>query len=138
MLKQPHCCLVLTRVSPEALKLTARLLHTVSALIFASVGSLGPFANESTAFSAEESSVPNNIVFIMVDDLGYMDIGANNPETFYETPNVDKLAATGMRFTNAYAACCVCSPTRASIMTGKYPARLKTTDFFCGKRAGHD
>ncbi len=70
-----------------------------------------------------------NIVFILVDDLGYMDIGANNPQTFYETPNVNRLASTGMRFTNAYAACPVCSPTRASILTGKYPVRTGITDY---------
>lgn len=71
-----------------------------------------------------------NFVFFLVDDLGYMDVGFNNPETFYETPNVDQLATEGMKFTNAYAACPVCSPTRASIMTGKYPARINTTDYF--------
>lgn len=71
-----------------------------------------------------------NFVFFLVDDLGYMDVGFNNPETFYETPNVDQLASEGMKFTNAYAACPVCSPTRASIMTGKYPARMNTTDYF--------
>ena len=53
---------------------------------------------------------PLNFVFFLVDDLGYMDIGANNPDTFYETPNVDRLAAQGMRFTNGYAANPVCSP----------------------------
>ncbi len=71
-----------------------------------------------------------NFVFFLVDDLGYMDVGFNNPETFYETPNLDQLSAEGMKFTNAYAACPVCSPTRASIMSGKYPARLNTTDYF--------
>jgi len=76
------------------------------------------------------SSQKPNFVFILVDDLGWMDIGANNPKTFYETPNIDGLSATGMRFTNAYAACPVCSPTRASILSGKYPARLHTTDYF--------
>ena len=60
-----------------------------------------------------------NIVFILADDLGYMDIGANNPDTFYETPHIDALAKRGMRFTQGYSACCVCSPTRGSIMTGK-------------------
>ncbi len=77
-----------------------------------------------------------NVVFILVDDLGYMDIGANNPDTFYETPNLDKLAASGMRFTNGYAANPVCSPTRYSIMTGKYPSRVDATNFFSGKRPG--
>lgn len=71
-----------------------------------------------------------NFVFILVDDLGYMDIGANNPSTFYETPSIDKLASEGMRLTQAYAAAPVCSPTRASIMTGKYPGRIQTTDYF--------
>jgi arylsulfatase A-like enzyme len=75
-----------------------------------------------------------NIVFILVDDLGYMDIGANNPDTFYETPNIDRLAATGMRFTDGYAANPVCSPTRYSIMTGRYPTRVGATNFFSGTR----
>lgn len=77
-----------------------------------------------------------NFVFILVDDLGYMDIGANNPDTFYETPNVNRLAAEGMRFTDGYAANPVCSPTRFSIMTGKHPSRADATNFFSGKRAG--
>jgi arylsulfatase A-like enzyme len=79
---------------------------------------------------------PPNIVFILADDLGYMDIGANNPQTFYETPNIDRLARRGMRFTQGYAACCVCSPTRGSIMTGKYPPRFGITDFIPGMRPG--
>ena len=77
-----------------------------------------------------------NFVFILVDDLGVMDIGANNPDSFYETPNVDRLAATGMRFTAGYAANPVCSPTRYSIMTGRYPSRVDATNFFSGKREG--
>ncbi|MGC9344457.1 MAG: sulfatase-like hydrolase/transferase, partial [Bacteroidales bacterium] len=71
-----------------------------------------------------------NFLFILVDDLGYMDVGFNNPDTFYETENLNKLASEGVTFTRAYAACPVCSPTRASIMTGKYPARMNTTDYF--------
>ena len=70
-----------------------------------------------------------NFVFILVDDLGWTDVGAFGT-TFYETPNIDALAKKGMKFTNAYAACPVCSPTRASIMAGKYPARMHTTDWF--------
>jgi arylsulfatase A-like enzyme len=84
---------------------------------------------------AEAAERPN-FVFILVDDLGYMDIGANNPQTFYETPNVDQLAREGVRFTNGYAANPVCSPTRYSIMTGKYPSRVDATNFFAGKREG--
>ena len=77
-----------------------------------------------------------NIVFILADDLGTMDIGANNPKTFYETPNIDGIARTGMRFTQGYAACPVCSPTRASIVTGKYPPRTGVTDYIGGSRSG--
>lgn len=90
----------------------------------------------ATPSLAAAKAKPLNIVFILVDDLGYMDIGAYNPRSFYETPNVDKLAATGMRFTNGYAANPVCSPTRYSIMTGKYPTRVMATNFFAGKRSG--
>ena len=82
------------------------------------------------------ASRPLNVVFFLVDDLGYMDVGCNNPDTFYETPNIDRLAASGMRFTSGYAANPVCSPTRYSIMTGKYPTRVGATNFFSGTREG--
>ncbi len=72
-----------------------------------------------------------NIVFLLVDDLGWSDLTCYG-STFHETPNIDKLASEGMRFTNAYAACPVCSPTRASILTGRYPARLNITDWIPG------
>jgi arylsulfatase A-like enzyme len=74
---------------------------------------------------------PLNFVFILIDDMGWRDVSYNGSELF-ETPNIDRLAAQGMRFNNAYAACPVCSPTRASIMTGKYPARLGLTNFLPG------
>ena len=86
--------------------------------------------------TASLSAEKPNFVFILVDDLGYMDIGAYNPDCFYETPNVDKLAATGMRFTNGYAANPVCSPTRYSIMSGRHPSRIDATNFFSGRRKG--
>ena len=73
-----------------------------------------------------------NIVFLLLDDLGWRDFGCYG-NTFHETPNLDRLAREGVRFTNAYAACPVCSPTRASIMTGKYPARLHLTDWIPGR-----
>src|SRR6266540_6415302 len=76
-----------------------------------------------------------NVVFFLADDLGVMDIGANNPKTFYSTPNIDALAKSGMRFTCGYSACPVCSPTRASIMTGKYPTRTGVTDYIGRNRA---
>ncbi|WP_281614753.1 sulfatase [Flammeovirga sp. SubArs3] len=68
-----------------------------------------------------------NIIFILVDDLGYKDLGCYG-STFYETPNLDQLAERSMMFTNAYAANPVCTPTRASIMTGKYPSRIQMTN----------
>ena len=76
-----------------------------------------------------------NIVVILADDLGYMDVGAYNAHSFYETPNIDGIAKRGLRFTQGYAACCVCSPTRGSIMTGKYPPRFGITDFIPGMRS---
>jgi arylsulfatase A len=85
----------------------------------------------STSVQAGEVSRPN-FVFILIDDMGWRDLGCYG-STFYETPHIDKLAAQGMRFTNAYAAAPVCSPTRASILTGKYPARLHLTDFLTGR-----
>jgi arylsulfatase A-like enzyme len=72
-----------------------------------------------------------NFVFILIDDMGWRDLGCYGT-TVYETPHCDQLASQGMRFTNAYAACPVCSPTRASILTGKYPARLHLTDWLPG------
>lgn len=74
-----------------------------------------------------------NIVFILADDLGWKDLVCYGNKHF-ETPNLDSLAQSGIRFTQAYAACPVSSPTRASIMTGKYPARLKLTNFIAGNR----
>lgn len=82
------------------------------------------------AFSAPEHA---NILFILVDDLGYSDIGCYG-NTLHETPNVDRLAKEGVRFTDAYAACAVCSPTRASIQTGQYPIRFGITDWIPGAR----
>ena len=71
---------------------------------------------------------PPNIVFILMDDMGWKDLSCMG-SSFYETPNLDRLAAQGMLFSDAYAACPVCSPTRVSILTGKYPARVGVTDW---------
>ena len=73
-----------------------------------------------------------NLILINVDDLGWKDLGCYGSDV-YETPNIDKLAINGLKFTNAYSACAVCSPTRAAIMTGRYPARLGGLDFKGGK-----
>jgi len=72
-----------------------------------------------------------NFVFFLVDDMGMMDLGTYG-STFHETPNIDKLAKTGMKFNYGYAACPVCSPTRASIMTGRHPVRVDVTDWIPG------
>jgi arylsulfatase A-like enzyme len=99
----------------------------IAALVF-----VGLWSTSASAFQRPQS----NIVLILADDLGSMDIGANNPRTFYETPNIDALAKSGMRFTQGYAACPVCSPTRASLMTGRYPPRTGVTEFLAGNRQG--
>ncbi len=75
-----------------------------------------------------------NIVFILMDDLGWTDVSCYGSR-FYKTPAIDRLAAQGMKFTQAYAACAVCSPTRAAILTGKAPARLHITDWIAGEGA---
>ena len=77
-----------------------------------------------------------NFVFILADDLGITDLGVEG-STFYESPHLDRLARSGMRFRRGYATCQVCSPSRASIMTGKYPTRLGITTWI-GDRAGRD
>jgi arylsulfatase A len=86
----------------------------------------------SLACCAEKPRPTPNIVFILIDDMGWADGGCFGSK-FYKTPNLDRLAAGGMRFTQAYAACAVCSPTRAAIMTGKHPARLHITDWIAGE-----
>lgn len=73
-----------------------------------------------------------NIVFLLADDLGWTGLRCFGSD-FYETPYLDAFAKQGMKFTNAYSACTVCSPTRASVMTGMYPARLRLTDFIAGQ-----
>jgi arylsulfatase A-like enzyme len=74
-----------------------------------------------------------NVIFILVDDMGWKDTGVYGSD-FHLTPNIDKLAADGVQFTNGYSACTVSSPTRASVMTGKYPARLHITDWIEGHK----
>lgn len=79
--------------------------------------------------AADKDAAPaTNVVLILIDDLGWRDLGCYG-STYYQTPAIDRLANEGMRFTNGYAACNVCSPTRAAIMSGKYPARLLLTQW---------
>ncbi len=76
----------------------------------------------------DKSHIPPDIIFILIDDLGWRDLTCYG-STFYETPWIDQLAAQGALLTDAYAAAPVCSPTRASLLTGKYPATLGITDW---------
>jgi arylsulfatase A-like enzyme len=86
-------------------------------------------------FTCTSSEQHPNIILILVDDLGWSDTGVYG-STYYETPNIDRLASQGMRFTNGYAACAVCSPTRAAVMTGRYPARIGITDWIRARFQG--
>ncbi|HEY1171498.1 MAG TPA: sulfatase [Verrucomicrobiae bacterium] len=81
--------------------------------------------------AASVSDKPLNFIFILVDDLGWTDFACFGSKS-YQTPNIDRLAKEGMKFTSAYSACTVCSPTRAALLTGKYPARLHITDWIAG------
>ena len=100
-----------------------RFLWALCCLILLSVASARPLR------AAER---PPNIVIILADDLGWADLGCYG-NTFHKTPNLDRMAREGLRFTDAYAACTVCSPTRAALMTGRAPARLHLTDFIPGR-----
>ncbi len=75
-----------------------------------------------------QAAEPLNFVLILVDDLGWMDLSCQGSD-YYQTPHIDRLAKEGMRFTNGYAACAVCSPTRAAVQTGRYPGRVGVTDW---------
>ena len=94
-----------------------------------SAAAIGMLGNARLVSAAPKNIMKKpNIVFILVDDLGYSDLGCYG-STFYDTPHLDALARQGALFTDAYAACPVCSPTRASLMTGQYPQRTGITDY---------
>ncbi|MBR9804083.1 sulfatase-like hydrolase/transferase, partial [bacterium] len=97
-------------------------------LLFVYVGVL-------TTVDAADGKRPT-IVFILADDLGAKDL-SNEGSTFYESPHIDSIAASGVKFTHGYATCQVCSPSRASILTGKYPVNNGITTWI-GDRAGED
>ena len=95
----------------------------------------GPRAAAATPAAAAGAKRPPNLLVFLADDLGAHDLGCAG-STFYRTPAIDRLAASGMRFTRGYAAAPVCSPTRAALMTGRHPARVKITNFIGGSRRG--
>jgi arylsulfatase A-like enzyme len=94
-------------------------LKKLGSIVLLSVMSL------SYVFCQTKAKQPN-IVFILADDLGYMDVTLNGSK-YYDTPNIERLAKRGMMFTNAYSASPLCSPTRASILSGQYPERMHFT-----------
>lgn len=87
--------------------------------------SLATFASSGLAQSPDK---PLNFIVILVDDMGWMDLSIQGSD-YFRTPNIDRLSTEGMRFTNGYAACAVCSPTRAAVQTGRYPGRTGVTDW---------
>ncbi len=89
-----------------------------------------------STLAAQAQSGRRNFVFILADDLGIKDLSVEG-SSFYESPHIDRLARSGMRFRHGYATCQVCSPSRASIMTGKYPARMGITTWI-GDKQGRD
>jgi arylsulfatase A-like enzyme len=93
---------------------------------------LNSYSQKKIAVS-KTKKVPPNVIFIIADDLGYTDLGTYG-SSFYETPNLDKLANSSVKFTNGYANCPVCSPSRASFQTGKYPVRTGITDWIKGRK----
>ncbi|MFM8415709.1 MAG: sulfatase-like hydrolase/transferase [Planctomycetota bacterium] len=93
-----------------------------------------PAGPEATPVTGAAAARPNLLVFL-ADDLGARDLGCTG-SSFYRTPAIDRLAAAGMTFTRGYAAAPVCSPTRAALITGRHPARVRITNFITGKRRG--
>ncbi len=127
--------LVESHLNLPTLRFTWLSIRGLLAVLLGSFCAHSVWADGAGSLKPAGSERPN-IVFFLVDDLGYMDISPFNPDTFYETPHLESLAREGMRFTQGYAANPVCSPTRYSIMTGKYPTRVRATNFFSGMREG--
>src|SRR5437773_238552 len=104
-----------------------KLPRQVALSVLLIAGALVSFG-QTTAVAAAPKP---NVVLILADDLGWTDLACYG-SALYETPNIDRLARDGMKFTQNYSACTVCSPTRAALLTGKYPARLHITDWIPG------
>lgn len=122
------------KVLPITLSPTVKIkFHLSRVVIFCTLLSTSDGLAGALAPATKEAAGPRppNILFILADDLGWNQVGYNG-SSFYRTPHIDRLAREGLRFSAAYAACPVCSPTRAALMTGKYPARLHLTDYIHG------
>lgn len=105
-----------------------RTTLVTTALASATLSALQPF--NPSALCADVPAPRPNIIIILADDFGWSDLGCYNPGTYYETPNLDRLARQSVRFTNGYSANPVCSPTRFSLQTGRYPTRGNATYWF--------
>jgi len=116
-------CVVLCLLMPSAFSQDTK---TVDAELSRRLGD-AEVSMPSDGDSPADAKRPN-VLFLLVDDLGWADVSPNNPTTFYDTPNIQRLADSGLRFTSAYATP-VCSPTRATLMTGKYTTRTGITDY---------
>lgn len=120
---------------PQAAAVTVHRLFLVPLLVSALALALAPVASAADSEpGADAGGRQPNVLILLVDDLGWMDLGCYGSD-LHETPNLDRLADEGVRFTDAYAACTVCSPSRAALLTGKYPARLNLTDWIEGHSA---
>ena len=110
--------------------LSIMLFRSLLLSLIAALCTLSFSANADEKLSASQGEIKQrtNVVLILIDDLGWNDLGCYG-STYYRTPNIDALASGGVRFTDGYAACNVCSPTRAAILSGKYPARLLLTQW---------
>ena len=147
MIKNKFCLIILTTIILTLFKLIINILIRIknrgrkmveiNRRKFLKMMTAASATSVLPLFCSKGSTQKPNIVFILTDDQGWSQLGCYG-STYYETPNIDRLAKQGKRFTNAYAACPVCSPTRASIMTGKYPARLHLTDFIKGGKPPAD
>ena len=114
----------------------SRMLVRSAAVIAAIVCAAASSASDADTPPADTPARrPPNLLVFLADDLGAHDLGCTG-SSFYRTPAIDRLAAAGMRFTRGYAAAPVCSPTRAALMTGRHPARVKITNFIAGRRRG--
>ncbi len=111
--------------------------HSITRRAFAKTALAGAasLAVPVGGFASQDTAKKPNVVLILVDDMGWTDAGCYG-STYYETPHIDRLASQGKKFTNGYAACAVCSPTRAAVMTGRYPARTGVTDWIRSRFQG--